>query len=329
MNFDEVFSFKHLYNSYLKCCKGVNWKTSTINFRMKAIQHIARLRNQLIKGTYKSRGFSIFTIRERGKEREIKAVHISERVVQKCLCDYFLVPLINKKLIYDSGATIKNKGFDFALKRLQNHLQKFGRKYKNNGFILTFDYSKYFDTINHEMLLNWLKVIIKEEKLYNITEYFIKCFGEKGLGLGSQISQILALYYVSKIDHYIKEILKCKYYGRYMDDCYIICEDKRKLQELKHKLVNLSKELKLTPNINKCKIQPLKNFSYLSRIWKLKETNFILTKPKHSNIIRFRRKFRYLYNNAKDKIYQFISSINGYIQSFKNIRLNNILKVGF
>ena len=157
MDYNQVFSFKNLYNSYLKCCKSVNWKTSTINFRMRAVQNISKIKKQLDNGSFKSKGFYNFIINERGKQRKIRAVHISERIVQKCLCDNYLNPLLTKKLIYDSGATLKNKGFSFTINRLVTHLQKFGRKY-TNGYILTFDYSKYFDSIDHDILLAKLNI---------------------------------------------------------------------------------------------------------------------------------------------------------------------------
>ena len=78
MSFEEVFTLDNLYKSYIKCCKGVNWKTSTKNFKMRAMQNVTVLYQQLKSGTYKSKGFQNFTIRERGKLRDIKAVHIDD-----------------------------------------------------------------------------------------------------------------------------------------------------------------------------------------------------------------------------------------------------------
>ena len=59
---------------------------------------------------------------------------------------------------------------------------------------------------------------------------FIDDFGEVGLGLGSQISQVSALMYPNKLDHYIKEELRIQAYGRYMDDGYLVHESKEHLQ---------------------------------------------------------------------------------------------------
>lgn len=52
-----------------------------------------------------------------------------------------------------------------------------------------------------------------------------------GLPLGYQTSQLLALMYLDEFDHWVKETLHARYYGRYMDDFYIIHEDKAYLKK--------------------------------------------------------------------------------------------------
>ena len=85
-DFDEVFSFRHLYLSAKKCCKGVYWKSSTQRYISNLIPNISETLLSLRNGTFIHRGFHEFYIMERGKKRHIRSVHISERTVQKCLC---------------------------------------------------------------------------------------------------------------------------------------------------------------------------------------------------------------------------------------------------
>ena len=117
-DFDEVFSFRHLYLSGKKCCKGVYWKNSTQRYIGNIIPIIAKTHRELQNGTFKHRGFHAFTIMERGKKRYIRSVHITERAVQKCLCDYCLVPIYSACFIYDNSASLKHRGMDFALRRI-------------------------------------------------------------------------------------------------------------------------------------------------------------------------------------------------------------------
>lgn len=111
---------------------------------------------RLQSGKYKSAGFIEFDITERGKRRHIKSVHISERVVQRCLCDFGLIPMLTKSFIYDNGACLEGKGIDFALNRLNCHLQRHYRKHGTEGYALVFDFSKFFDRIQHKPIYDEL-----------------------------------------------------------------------------------------------------------------------------------------------------------------------------
>lgn len=122
-DYNKVFTFDNLYHSYKQCCKGVGWKSSTHKYRTNALLNVNSTYKMLRDGTFKSKGFYEFNIIERGKPRHIQSVHISERVVQRCLCDYSLVPILKRSFIYDNGACIKLRGIDFALNRMNRHLE--------------------------------------------------------------------------------------------------------------------------------------------------------------------------------------------------------------
>ncbi len=80
-------------------------------------------------------------------------------------------------------------------------------------------------TIEKEKLIKELKSIPLYRKGY-------------GLPIGNMSSQILAVFFLNKVDHFIKEKLGCKYYIRYMDDLVILGNDK---EELKNVFENVSK----------------------------------------------------------------------------------------
>ena len=323
MNFEQVFTFEHLYNSAKKSCKGVRWKTSTKNFETCLIENVAILKQQILSGTFKSKGFKEFDLNDRGKTRHIKSVHISERAIQKCLCDYWLIPLLQPRLIYDSGATITNKGMKFAINRIKCHLQRFGRIYGNNGYILIFDIHDYFNSINHTRLLNKVYKISDDKYLFNLYKYFIDCFGDKGLGLGSQVSQISALFYLSQLDHYIKEKLHCKFYGRYMDDAYIISNDKKDLYKYLEDIKIIIEKEDLQLSEQKVKICKVTDFIFLKRHWSLKENNYVTSKPIHATLKRFKKKWKKIKLKDEETKRQFKASINGTLKQFKTRRIES------
>lgn len=186
-DFDKVFTFDNLYCAFKKCCRGVGWKASTQRYKANALQNVNDTLRSLHNGTYKSRGFYEFDLVERGKPRHIKSVHISERVVQRCLCDNALVPMFSKSFIYDNGACMERKGIDFAVRRLVCHLQRHFRKHGTNGYALIFDFSRYFDNIQHEPLKRIVDKTFTDQRITRLVNGFIDDFGEVGLGLGSQI----------------------------------------------------------------------------------------------------------------------------------------------
>lgn len=291
--FDNVFCFEKLYKSAKKCYLGVGWKASTQKYRNNMLTNILGTSFQLKENKFKSKGFYEFDICERGKHRHIRSVHISERVVQRCLCDNALIPIFSAGFIYDNGACLKNKGIDFTINRLKKHLHSYYKKYGKSGYVLKFDFKKYFDNINHEKLKEYYKKHIKDERILNLSFSFIDAFGEKGLGLGSQISQISALAYASRLDHFIKEMLRIKFYGRYMDDGYLLSPSKEELKFALQKISEICDEFGIILNEKKTKINKIEHgISFLKRKFLLTDTGRIVTIAHKSTAGRMRKKIK-------------------------------------
>jgi len=259
--FDEIFTFSNLVKSAEECCKGVRWKQSTQAFEIDMYSWCSDLYYKIHNGTFKTKGFTNFYISERGKTRFIQSVHISERTVQKCLTQYGLKPILVPSLIYDNAASLKGKGTDFAIKRLREHLQHHFAIRKLQGGILIGDFHDYFHSINHEILLNKLREKIKDNKLYEMTKYFIDCFpGDTGLGLGSEISQICAIYYLNEMDHKISEQCGIEKYARFMDDFYVINDDIETLKNILNVIVGVAKDYKIELNKKRTHIYAFSKF---------------------------------------------------------------------
>lgn len=294
-DFNKVFTYEHLYKSYLKCRRNVRWKSSTQKYISNAPLNVYNTYEQLHNGTFKSDGFYEFDLYERGKARHIRSVSINERVVQRCLCDYSLVPMMRRSLIYDNGASLQNKGYSFAVKRINRHIRWHYRHYGNNGYVLLFDFSSYFDNISHELLEKIIRKEYDDERIIGLLMHFIKMFGNIGLGLGSQISQVFALSVANELDHFIKETLCIHCYGRYMDDGYLIHQNKEYLQECLVRIQEKCKELGLILNLKKTRIIPIRrNFKWLKIKFRLTETGYIVKRIWHKSVVRMRRKLKKL-----------------------------------
>lgn len=228
--YEDVFSYEHLYQAGKNCCKGVMWKNSTQSYMSRITTNTASTHDALLRREFRSRGFHDFDLIERGKLRHIRSVHISERVVQRCLCDNILVPVFSHSFVFDNAASLKGKGVDFAMDRLDRHLHRFYRKFGvegvESGGVLTGDFSDFFNSAPHSIIYREAERRIHDDDVRRIACQFMEDFGDVGFGLGSQVSQIDALMVASPLDHFIKEQLHIKYYGRYMDDFYLIHENR-------------------------------------------------------------------------------------------------------
>lgn len=258
---ENAFSFEKLLEAHKKCRCSKQHKRATINFELNLSQNLTALSQQIINKTYKVGKYKQFTIYE-PKERLIEALSYQDRVVLMALCSNIIEPKLEKKLIYDNVACRKGKGTDFGIKRLEQFLHSYYRKYGNNGYFLKCDVRKYFQSINHEILFNKLKKEqFDEDELWFLKLIIDSKYKETGVGLpiGNQTSQWFGLYYLNEIDRLIKEKLRIKYYVRYMDDMILIHHDKEYLKYCKEQIIKCAKEnLKLELN-NKTQISSLKN----------------------------------------------------------------------
>jgi hypothetical protein len=292
-DFNQVFSYENLFRSAALCSNGVRWKSSTQNYNSKLPINTFKTYQALQNNTYKSKGFHHFTIMERGKKRKIKSVHISERVVQKTLCDKVLVPLHTNGLIYDNGASQKGKGMDFSLNRLSTHLRRHFKHHGTNGYALLFDFKNYFGDAPHEPIYRENDKLLHDPRIRKLANQFMEDFGKVGLGLGSQVSQTYALTIPNAIDHFIKEKLGIKGYGRYMDDAYALHYDKEHLKHCMAKIKEKCGEIGLALNEKKSRIVSIaKGFKFLKTKFTLSETGKVFRKMNPESTKRMRKKLK-------------------------------------
>lgn len=325
--------YEALLKAFRNAQKNSIWKSSVQRFEANLLSNINNLQIMLKNNKYEQMPFNIFKLNERGHIRVIKSLHISDRVIQRSVCDNILTPSLEKYLIYDNGASRKNKGIDFSRKRLLVHLQKYIRKFGTEGYILLCDFRKFFDNIRHDVLIKQLSGIIKDRptmdfiaklidtfkidisylsakqrvnainNIFNSLEYDQiddnlktgQFFMKKSVGIGSQISQIAGIFYTTRLDNFLKIVKGIKFYGRYMDDFYIIHQDKEFLKSILIDIRKVSDELGLSLSDNKTQIRKLSTgFTFLKIKYFVTDSGKIVKRICSKNITRHRRKLRKL-----------------------------------
>lgn len=300
MDPNKTFGTIALIRSAEKCRKGVGWKPSVQSYHANLCLNSRRSSRKIIEGSWKTKGFHEFDIIERGKPRHIKSVAFEERCIQRSLCDNFITPILSRSLTYDNGATLPGKGTDFALDRLTKHLKDFFRKHGRDGYIWFYDFKSYFANISIRKLKEKTNRHLPECAQRRMFHYFIDAFEDEGLGLGSQVSQISAVFYANELDHMIKDQLGVKQSARYMDDGYVICHSISQIRRIIKDTRRKCRELGITMNEKKCQIVPLhKPFRFLKTRFFLTETGKVVKRINREAVTKERRKLRAFRKMAK------------------------------
>lgn len=152
---------------------------------------------------------------------------------------------------------------------------------------------EYFDTAQHEPVFREFERSGIDDRLVALSKYFIQNFGDVGLGLGSQVSQIAALALPNRIDHYIKDVLGMKYYARYMDDGCIISESKEKLEICLRELRRLCAEHGIRLNPKKTQIIKLtRGFTFVKVRFRYGANGKVVRRATYKGIRHMRKKLR-------------------------------------
>ena len=329
-----VYDLNSLYYAFLAAKKDSDWKPQVQKYEIDFLPNIVESKDSLKNREYYSKPSSEFIINERGKVRPITGLQMSDRVIRHSLCDNSLSPALIKYLIYDNGASLKGKGIDFSRKRFEDHLHKFYRLYGNDGYILLMDYSKFYDNIPHDLAYKeiakhvddefslWLLERIfdnfKIDVSYMDDEEYAKCMdvpfnstdyrlsvpkalhtGEKymrkSVNIGDQCSQIIGIFYPTPVDNFVKIVKGQKFYGRYMDDSYVIHRDREFLVQLEIEIAEKAKELGMTLNHKKTRIVKLSDYyKFLQITYSLTDTGKVIRKINPRRIVDMRRKLKKL-----------------------------------
>ena len=292
-DFGVVSSASALWECCKKCFLGVKWKGSVQKWMINQISFVQKLASEFQSGKDIRKGFSHFVIYERGKQRMISAVKFPERVIQKSLCSNVLYPVYTRSLIYDNAASQNGKGTLFAMKRVTQKLRRYYRRHGADGYVLQIDFKGYFENIDHAALKTIYRHYFKDAKLLRLMDSLVDAFGVKGLGLGSEVSQMHAVKFPDGIDHLVTNGAHETAYVRYMDDCVVISSDKKRLERLLAKIEIAARKIGITLSPTKTKITRLsQGFCFLKSRYRIAENGKILRRPSPKSVTYERRRLK-------------------------------------
>jgi retron-type reverse transcriptase len=223
----EITSFDNLCLAWYKAQRGKAAKPEVLGFEKNLNENLNQLKHQLLSNALVVGDYQYFTIHD-PKKRTICAAAFSERVLHHALMN-ICHPVFEKHLIHDTYATRLNKGTHAALNRAVFFLKKY-------PCFAKLDVRKYFDSIDHQILMLQLNRLFKDQNLTGVFRKIISSYqtaNNKGLPIGNLTSQYFANHYLSGADHYALQYLKVPAFIRYMDDMLFFDNDR---MVLKHKV---------------------------------------------------------------------------------------------
>jgi RNA-directed DNA polymerase len=222
----QIPTYENLCLAFWKACRGKQDRKEVIAFRSNFDGQVRKLQDALLRHEPDIGHYRFFTVHD-PKQRSICAAAFPERVLHHAIMN-LCEPVLEAYAIHDSYACRKGKGARKALERAQRYARK-------HGWYLKLDIRKYFDTIDHRILLDLLVRRFKDKDLMRLFENLLDTYHTapgKGMPIGNLISQHLANFYLGAFDHWIKEEQRIKGYLRYMDDMVVFGQDRAALKAL-------------------------------------------------------------------------------------------------
>ena len=310
--YEATYDFNNIVDAYNEVCRNTKNKRKVEFFREYKCVYVSRIYNILKNEEYEVGPYNIFTIYE-PKERRIVSQNMQDKVINHLISRHILYPALMPCLLNFNVASRKDMGMKRGLELYIYYRNYFKQKY-GTYYILKCDISKFFASINHDILKRKLERKIKDKKALDVVFKVIDSDSE-GLAFGNMTSQVLAVFYLNDMDHFIKNELHIKGVIRYQDDFLLFHESKEYLKYCLEQLtIFLEKEdLRLNKK---------------TRIFKSTDNFIFIGRNKYGNYAKYRtvkrrlKKKMYLYSIGK-------LSLNSVVASricYKNL-CNNKLKI--
>lgn len=268
--YEKIIDFDNLLFSYKQTIKGSRkFRKDAMVFSMYDDLNLVLLWQELKTGRYRVGEYVRFKVYE-PKERMVSAPRIRDKIVQ--FATHNIIKDVYKNVfISDSYACLEGRGTHRAVDKVQKYMRIAEREW-GSGWIVKFDISKFFYTIDRHILKRILRKKIFCKKTLWLLDQIIDSSpeGEVGIPLGNVTSQDFANIYLNELDQFVKRYCGVRYYVRYMDDAIAIVKTKEEANSLKRRMIRFVRErLNLQENTKKTQIFPLRQGvnAYGFKIW--------------------------------------------------------------
>lgn len=220
----QVISVENLRTAATTAYENADNKTKSMKaFMAELDDNIAKLHEDLKNWKYKTGPYSHF-IKKEPKVRKISSLPFKDKIVQHAILQV-VQPIWMKKFTKDTYNCLKGRGTHGFVRKMKKTIKshKVGTKYT-----LQMDVHHFYESIDHNTLKKIVKWTIKDKNLLRLIFEIIDSVPD-GVPIGNYLSQFLATLFLTPFDHYVKEVIRAKYYFRYCDDLVFFASTKKEL----------------------------------------------------------------------------------------------------
>lgn len=224
IDLESIAAWDNLLVATWRAQSSKRCRTEVRAFASELDRNLGEIRDELLSAKVLPRASRVFRICD-PKPRIIHAPSFRDRVIHHAIMAQ-VSPVLERALIADTFACRVGKGTLAAVKRAQQHVQRF-------RWFAKMDVSKYFASIDHEQLKRELRLRIKGQPIHDLLASIVDAhnvgFGA-GLPIGALTSQHFANYFLNRFDRALLEDPEVTGYVRYMDDIVYWCHSKEQVR---------------------------------------------------------------------------------------------------
>lgn len=224
--FERIVTMDNLREAHMRAREDKHFYKEVKMVDANPDYYLKQIQEMLINKTYEVSKYEVSVINDKGKERELmKLPYFPDRIIQWAIM--LQIEKIFMEVMCDHVcASIPGRGIKKAMRLTKKHV-------KDSAYCLKLDVRKFYPSINHRILKTLLRKKIKDLDVMELLDKIVDSYpGEKGVPIGSYLSQYLANYYLAYFDHWLKEEKHVTKVVRYMDDITIYSDDKDFLHRL-------------------------------------------------------------------------------------------------
>lgn len=253
-----------LYVAFYDARRGKSKRSYIRKWESNLKENMEQLCDDLYNRTYEPQPSKCFIV-DYPKKREIFAAMFRDRIVHHLYFNYTHA-IYERTFIADAYSCIKGRGTHYGINRLRDFCRRESQNWQQSCYVMHLDIRGYFMHIDRQRLLDislrtlhrkakdkdldflcWLTLIIamldprrnciivgdpSNWDGLDPAKSMLHLKDGLGLPIGNLTSQLFSNVYLNEFDQFMKRTLKCRYYGRYVDDAFVVSADREWLMRI-------------------------------------------------------------------------------------------------